>query len=1246
MYSKKPQPSDTGVALVIVLAFMVLVTGLVVAYFSRSILDRQISNSSASQTKVELFAQGAVETTIADLKQEIVAGSSNVGTSAHPVYLPLAAANAVPSLVGSTGTNGLENLLKTSGSALFHAGTAPTTGTSINGRYMTAARWNKPLLLPVTGTNDYTPKLANGAAFTPPNWILVARDGSNPQAASKDVVGRYAYAIYNEGGLLDANVAGFPIGSGSAAVLSGAAYKPAIAYADLKQIDPQFTDSKIDQLVAWRNWATTQAPGSSFTNPGFTAVSGSNYYQSILSNTTGFLAAGTALYNSQTDRMFVSRQQLISFLQNGLGLSVTGPAYQCLSTFSRSLNQPSLAPDFDNASLPSYRQKIVDAGGFDVAGKAGNDSYGLESTINPKFLTIRAQTPFKRNDGTTAVVGEPLVKKRFALNQLAWVTYRGPSATVASGDPVISAYLQAGLSQAFLNRGTSETTGNVYKYFGLTWSGGSTIGGHWTYDHGIKSSAGVVIIGSLADARDQDREPDFFELLKAGINVGSVGKADTTDGFSNTTAEKAGITVDNTADFQILQIGANMIDQFDPDGYPTQLWIKDKTNSGISVDQKLFGKENLPYLNGMHSCMTSIVTSSSNDVLMLVEIPSIWNPVDVASSFPTPGILAPQQLRATLVSSDPWNTVTPSSNKINFIATYTSGVTDPAVITPVTASTYWSSRDATAITFTNALTDDNGLPLYREPTLLGQKNMPMGSNMDFGPLYNVSASVASGATVTVTPGSPITEKDSGTKFLGWPDGGASIVSGSLQLQTYVTTTGTHSNPCNRGSLPAGRTIRMEWYDGSAWQPYQEYYWDLAGPVYEFPGTPACYPVFEQWRDQDPVSVSYVHRTSEVAWDTRSSRFSPVRCQTALLMTRYPYQIATIRGSNTAGWTKSKDYCFVEGYCSNYDCPTPGAGWGNTTYFVYPGMSEQNNPVALFKNRGSSIGSQYYTDPDGVARRAMAAYVPTGGINATATVTTGLPLATGSNGSSGPASSRPIMLNRPFRNVGELGCVFRDTPWKNLDFFTPESGDSGLLDVFCIAADDTPDGVVAGKVDLNTKQVPVLQAILSGALQDEINTASPLLAPLDTSNSLNIAKALVARTSNTTAVMSGVGPLTNLSDLVGRYTSSTNPFGQHYDGFSADPALGSLDGSGLPSSTAPKDIIQRFREAPIRALAQVGDVRTWNLMIDVVAQTGRYPQNATGIDKFMVEGEKRYWVHVAIDRATGQVVDKQIEEVKE
>jgi hypothetical protein len=55
------------------------------------------------------------------------------------------------------------------------------------------------------------------------------------------------------------------------------------------------------------------------------------------------------------------------------------------------------------------------------------------------------------------------------------------------------------------------------------------------------------------------------------------------------------------------------------------------------------------------------------------------------------------------------------------------------------------------------------------------------------------------------------------------------------------------------------------------------------------------------------------------------------------------------------------------------------------------------------------------------------------------------------------------------------------------------------------------------------------------------------------------------------------------------------------------------------------------------------------MIDLIAQSGRYPPNATSVadlPKFVVQAEKRYWLHIALDRFTGQVIDQQLEAVYE
>jgi hypothetical protein len=299
---------------------------------------------------------------------------------------------------------------------------------------------------------------------------------------------------------------------------------------------------------------------------------------------------------------------------------------------------------------------------------------------------------------------------------------------------------------------------------------------------------------------------------------------------------------------------------------------------------------------------------------------------------------------------------------------------------------------------------------------------------------------------------------------------------------------------------------------------------------------------------------------------------------------------------------------------------------------------------------------------------------------TANTTVGLPLATTVNYTSGSTNygaganqsqSRPIILHRPYRSVAELGYVFSNTPYKNIDFSTPESPYSALLDIFCINEDYRPDVVAAGRVDLNTKQAPVLQALLAGAYRDAENSLSPVpsgaAASLTSSEAVAISQALVKRTSvggtnPSVSSLSTPQPLSNIGDLVGRWingttvgTASTPIDGaSSYDGFSADLSNngGLYQGSSATiSQTSPLpsgnyNIIKRFRESTMRALSDAGQAGTWNLLIDVVAQSGHYPPNASSLSNFLVEGERRYWVHVSIDRSTGQVIDENIEPVNE
>ena len=92
-------PREKAAALLIVLAMVVLLTGLTVAYLSRTTSDRQVAHASFHQSRVDVLAQSAMDLAIGDLRQEIANGSSPTPTpyaDGSTVYMPTSAANMVP----------------------------------------------------------------------------------------------------------------------------------------------------------------------------------------------------------------------------------------------------------------------------------------------------------------------------------------------------------------------------------------------------------------------------------------------------------------------------------------------------------------------------------------------------------------------------------------------------------------------------------------------------------------------------------------------------------------------------------------------------------------------------------------------------------------------------------------------------------------------------------------------------------------------------------------------------------------------------------------------------------------------------------------------------------------------------------------------------------------------------------------------------------------------------------------------
>ena len=100
-----------------------------------------------------------------------------------------------------------------------------------------------------------------------------------------------------------------------------------------------------------------------------------------------------------------------------------------------------------------------------------------------------------------------------------------------------------------------------------------------------------------------------------------------------------------------------------------------------------------------------------------------------------------------------------------------------------------------------------------------------------------------------------------------------------------------------------------------------------------------------------------------------------------------------------------------------------------------------------------------------------------------------------------------------------------------------------------------------------------------------------------------------------------------------------------------PVLNRADVARLVRVGANAAWTKEQKEAIARALAEMGQARTWNLMIDVIAQTGKCAPGETDFAKFIVEGEKRYWLHIALGRdlnidRTVDALGAQLEEVSE
>jgi len=1278
-----------GVALVVVLFAVALISVIILAYFDLALLNRNISYSSAGQARANILALSALDYVKGDFIAEIQSGSTQLADptgSSVPIYQPTTNSTMLPyrmtSSVSLTAGSFPPNLVKWSSGTypLWPATTAynsilgpcrasidptsgssiPTTQASINGHFIAnspTSLWTKPDF----GTNTTFP------VAIVPQWVYMTRQGplgnttpvtslsvlaNSTSTNSNYVIGRYAYTVYDEGGLVDVTAAGF-----SPTTFSGDATdvgrKGNQGFADLTQLG--LSQTNVDQLVYWRN--TTNGPSVA----GYVGYLGTNYPSLTNAPSVGFLQAAPG------DQAFVSRQDLIQYWTTELGANTN--LLQYVTTFSREKNAPSWGPEHNaydsnwqaywNGANTNTVNPTNTSGFISYAYASNENSTNVAATgqsVYNRFLpNVRVTNAFTRLSGETAVVGEPLVKNRFDLNKLSLILYTGVLRTDTA----------------------SQKT--IYNYFGLIPNYSSTGAfTSWTYNHTTLLPPTPAASGSLyTDAKqimtlDQvanavnassvatGREPDFFELLQAGILQGGMGlcSGDPTqtstynkggefyryaNGISTVDASGCpsyrfdvdGAIVYSQEKYQVIQIGANLIDQYSSDNYPTEI---------ILNGEHFYGVKNLPYINAIGDTALRAAPSSlpatSPDA---VSYPTVAQGGTVASysqyqayvhRWMTFALWNPHQNAAHPPAVGPtvFRICAAAGNEYPFI----SGINLPYHSTQIAGSDYSGRVFEPPAPVTTSITTNGAGASIQGPAWIGFTNTPSYYTNSFAEPTIID--YTNSFTTTSIGGVNMNDPDGRVAtglgwqragiYMGWsftPDN-TNKVSQCAALWTAPQTPVAHSttqpiiskvNPSYQFSANSplgtptastiGLTIYLQYLDASGnWHTYQELrglenYRSGAGDPYMEPNDP-------EWSKWTPaLTGSYTTAgdligplaNNQETWvisslDPRAGRLneSTLRKGTSNLYV-LTNTFAAAGQINTAAPAGPH---FVTG------------GGGN----VLVGTNGVNNLYATSGTYG------YNSDRDYVTRVGDAA----GWSNSAGSAS---PLPYGSQ------EQRPLQLDRPFRSVAELGYVFRDDPWKTLNLISANSADAGLQDIFYIGANTNgptapPPDVIAGKMNINSAvmnsvsagnqgSLP-LQALLAQGLR-YYSLTNPNVIDSGSTNMITPSDAGTLATNIVSYIQTNA--LVNIGDIPGLFPQNT-------------------------TISIPYPGLKAPREAMVRTLADSADTRTWNLMIDVVAQSGKLTSTATSLGNFTVEGEKHYWLHVAIDRFTGEIVDQQLEPV--
>ncbi len=1129
--------AERGVALIMVLSTVVLVTILLVGFSSIMNSDRSASVAYSQSVRAEQTASGCLQMIVADLQREMGKDAApDTGGGSYPkkpVYTNVTGSNvgpqvtataaSIPTLVKTSGPSPSFTGSRVSGTYLLATSVSATTS-SRNGRTVDLPRWN----------------YASFGAYAPsdpvPHWVLLTREGPsngdgltfsstgasvNNAAVSNSnyVVARFAYAIYDEGGLLDITSAGHPAGMTADEIQK---FKGTLAGADLTKLNID-----VQKLIQWRN-AATGGNNASFTT-----------------YATDFFAKNGYRRVAPGDTNFLSRQDLIRAAETGgAGLSSGTSVLPNLTTFTRERNAPSWRPQNPPGLTPS-----IDYSSNALTLTSTNVFIPLVRHSRP--ATIQAYKIDGSTDASYPVeAGDPLVYKRFPLDRLRWLGASGPQ--------------------------NGATDAAIQTHFGLKWDSDTGVW-HYVGPSGNTEQSAIKTLSQVA-AETTSREPNFFELLQAGILAGSLGGEMHLSAGGAVANNAYNSQHERSTTLHVMRIGASIISQYEASCCPAV--VSFLPYAGSSISWQAAGIDNLPYLN-----LTAILAGkNASNSLGCYWLPALWNPHQGNVSTGRPKVRL--HVEGSMGFANLYGRNIPA---------YSTGITvnnvnyQGGILYSLDATTELSANSGSGV---NGFTDSH---VITPSDLSSAPGVGSAQGMTWASLPSIGSATYAGYRLPDYLIDPLDAPTSLTSAVNaqwnwlysWINCNAAD-----KFNTWLE----YQNPSGTWvpyNYNAGINDSSTWYTKALF-----FYADYMGRSYttNAQGVSTFYPATLQPLDTTSSDL-YARKYYQEISDPRSLRFNWSVGQTDVSVgaSWSSFLKSTLWSSDTQSAYQTY------GRQDTQNIPK-GFGPGTGSYAAYgqpsflAGLSRNNTTPP-----GSSTSLAAYKDPDGVQRIADSGLYSA---LASSNGWKGDPYAT----SATRVADRPVILNRPFYSVGELGYVNRDCPWRTLDFFTANSADAGLLDLFTVSQSD--DKVIGGRISLNTRNLPAMQAVAA-------KTISDVIATTELSSPDLIASDLVK--------LSGSAPLAGRDELVTKFI----------------PNVAAADFGGASSDECN---VKPRREGVVRALADVAQTRTWNLMIDLVVQTGRYPGSARSLDQFMVEGERRYWLHVAIDRITGEVVDQQLEPV--